>query len=278
MRIDMIVGIHLKPAFEHSGCPICTIRNTFEERYLASVLHEYVNDYETRSFITASLGYCPKHAWQMGLMEREKFGDGVGNAIIYENLVNLVIRPLVQYQRSHQKHNQHGYLIHHVLSWLKSVGQSTTERYPEPYKQHIHGVCRVCQKGESTQQNYLEWLLQGLSDPEPELRDPYLKSNGLCFSHFRQALGVQTLRVESGVNFLVDQMLERLLKLQNDLNLYTFKHAFDRRMERMTPDECKSWIQAIRFFAGNEGNLLIQELVDITTDDRINTDQEGLNG
>ena len=45
MRLDMFVGINLKPALEQSGCPICRIRNMFEERYLSNLLHEYVNDY-----------------------------------------------------------------------------------------------------------------------------------------------------------------------------------------------------------------------------------------
>lgn len=270
MHLDMIVGIQMKPALEQPGCPICHIRNAIETRYLANLLHEYVNDYETRVHIIASLGYCTKHAWQMGLMEKDEFGDAVGNAIIYENLVKTVMKPLVQYQREIENRKQPNRIFVRFAKWLKAMALQPVESGPDPYASLVRSTCRVCQTGKNAEINYLEWLLKGLSDPEPELREDYLTSGGLCFHHFRLALSIQTSTVETGVHFLINHMLERLPKLCQDLREYTDKHAWNRHMETLFPDERNAWIQAIRFFAGNEGNVLLDELIETPTDDRVN--------
>jgi hypothetical protein len=248
MRLDMFVGINIEPALEQSGCPICRIRNNFEMRYLSGLLHEYVNDYESRIQIIASLGYCTKHAWQMGLMERDKYGDAVGNAIIYENLVKVALKPLAEYQKKYQSRPNR--LRDRFTRWLKKVLGQPGEVNQDPYRPFMRSTCRVCQTGENGEKNYLEWLLAGLSEPEPVLRETYLQSDGLCLRHLRQALLLQTGAVESGAQFLVDQMIEKLPKLCLDLREYTDKHAWGRHTEAMTPDEGMSWIRAFAFLPG----------------------------
>ncbi len=270
MHLDMIVGIFMKPALEQPGCPICSIRNLFETRYLGSLLHEYVNDSASRTHIIASLGYCTKHAWQMAVMERENFGDNVGNAIIYENLVKAAIKPLAKYRQALEDARlQPRPFFHRLAAWLKTIGKAPTHPLPEPYGPLIRETCRVCQAGENAETNYLEWLLRSLSDPEPDLREEYLQSDGLCLHHLRMAISMQTPAVESGLAILIDSALETLPRLCTDLREYTDKHAWDRHLEAMTPGESRSWIQAARFFAGNEGNILLDELVEIP-DDRVN--------
>lgn len=273
MRLDMFAVINLEPALEQAGCPICRIRNNFETRYLSGLLHEYVNDYESRIQIIASLGYCTKHAWQMGLMERDKYGDAVGNAIIYENLVKVTQKPLVEYKKEYLSRSNR--LQDRFARWFKRMRGQPIEVNQDPYRPLIRSTCRVCQTGENGEKNYLEWLLAGLSEPEPVLREAYLQSEGLCLRHLRQALVLQTGAVESGAQFLVDQMLEKLPKLCHDLREYTDKHAWGRHMEAMTPDERMSWIHAIRLFAGNEGDLLIEDLKEIPADDRVNNHLKG---
>jgi len=244
-----------------------------EERYLGYLIYEYVNDYETREKIIASLGFCPKHAWQMGLMENEIDGDATGNSIIYEHLVKVVLSPLLQYEKEYKAiKNNNGTQI---VKWLKGLWKQPIDHPNEPFETMIRSTCRVCQIGEDNEKNYLKWILEDFSQTESELRDKYLLSDGLCFQHFRQALLIQTTAVESGVQFLVQQMLETLPKLAHDLREYTDKHAFDRHTEAMTPDERISWIRAIRFFAGNEGNILLEDLRGIPSDDRVHNNKKG---
>jgi hypothetical protein len=268
MRLDMFAVINIEPALEQAGCPICRIRQTFETRYIAGLLHEYVNDYESRTHIIASLGYCAKHAWQMGLMEREKFGDAVGNAIIYENLINVTLRPLIAYQKAYEARSKK--FRDRFIRWLRALRGWPLEENRDPYGSLVRSTCHVCQIGENSEKNYLEWLLIGLSEPDPELREAYLLSDGLCFQHFRQALLFWKDPVESGIQFLIGRTLETLPKLCKNLREYTDKHAWDRHQEPLTQDERLSWIQAIRFFAGNEGNLLLDDLTEKPSDDRVN--------
>lgn len=273
MRVDMFVGINLKPALEQPGCPICRIRNQFEEKYLSALLHEYVNDYLTRTHIIASLGYCSKHAWQMGIMERDKYGDAVGNTIIYENLVKVVLQPLNELKKA--KPNLPHQVFHQFSLWLKRRGKPPVESYNDPFRLFIRSGCRVCQTGDNAEKNYLMWLLKSVSEPEPELREQYLASDGLCLYHLRLALQNQTPAVETGIQFLVNQTLETLPKLCLDLREYTDKHAWDRHSEELTPDECLAWVKAIRFFAGNEGNVLFNDLDQVPLDDRGKNDFPG---
>lgn len=270
MRLDMIVGIQMKQAMDQTGCPICNIRNAFETRYLKNLLREFMNDCDARKQMIASLGYCTKHAWQMGFMERDTFGDAVGNAIMYESLVDVVMTPLVEHQQSVLNRKRQAQFFKRIASRLKSLLGMPEHNAPDPYAPLVLSACRVCQTGENAERNYLEWLLTGLSEPEPELREGYQTSGGLCLQHFRQALSMETGAVESGVRFLITHMLERLPKLREDLREYTGKHAWDRQTEDMILDERRSWMQAIRFFAGNEGNILHSGLGETPNDDRTN--------
>jgi hypothetical protein len=46
-----LIAIDLKFALQQPDCPICTLREKAERRYIGSMLHEYVNDGETRLHI-----------------------------------------------------------------------------------------------------------------------------------------------------------------------------------------------------------------------------------
>lgn len=276
MRQNLFAAIYLKPAMEQPGCPICRVRNTAEEKYLGNLLHESVNDFETRLHIFNSLGYCTKHAWQMGVMERQKYGDALGNSIIYESLVKVIIHPLARYQSSLPERPQT--LFRRLLGWLKRIGGTPDGQHVDPFEGIISGSCRVCQIGARTVENYLGWMLEGLSEPEQDLREIYRRSDGLCLAHFRQALSIQRAELQNGRQFLVQRMLEVLPVLGANLREYTDKHAWDRRLDAMTPDEQIAWIKAIRFFSGNEGNILMEEMKDIPPDDRTKQDLTGLYG
>jgi len=268
MSTNMLLYMYMMPLLEQPGCPICRVRNMAETRYLGNLLHEYVNDLETRVHIIASLGYCPKHAWQMGLMEREKDGEATGNSIIYEDLVSVVLNLLLQYEREYKARK------HKIKPWFFNIpnglrGQPV-DPPDEPYGPMIKNKCRVCQIGENNEENYLELMLEDFSQSESRLRDKYLQSDGLCLFHLRQSLKLKKPALQNGVHFLVEHRLETLPKLCQDLRNYTDKHAWNRHTEEMTPDERVAWIRAIRFFAGNEGNLLLQDLAGIPADDREN--------
>ncbi len=61
--------LELVPVMHEPGCPICRIRKEYERRYLDNLLLEHVIEGETQRNIAASLGYCDKHTWEMGLLD-----------------------------------------------------------------------------------------------------------------------------------------------------------------------------------------------------------------
>ncbi len=255
--------IFLKPALQQPGCAICRVRDEFELRYITNVVSESVNDTSTWMHIVASLGYCPKHTWQMGLLENRELGDALGNSIIYERLVKVVEYHLSQY--IHQNQSRHQSRFVKQLTWLL---RSKRSRSPDPFEPLIHEKCRVCQVGAGIEESCVEWLLEGVSEPEPELREMYQQSGGLCLVHFRQVLCVSNPKFESGVEFLTNLMLQNLSTLKNNLNQYAGKLSLDRRMEEMSPDEKVSWIKAMSFFGGNVENLFLSQKMTATFDDK----------
>jgi hypothetical protein len=94
-----LIAVDLRSAMRQPGCPICRIRDEAEHKYLYFLLWENVNDGATRMQIIRSLGFCPRHTWQMGRMETHHFGDAFGNSIIYENVVEVVRKRLARYVR-----------------------------------------------------------------------------------------------------------------------------------------------------------------------------------
>ena len=271
----MFLYVYLMPAMEQHGCPICHVKNLVEKSYLENLIFENVNDVETRIKFIASLGYCPVHAWQLGMMECEEDGDAIGNSILYEDLVRVVLRPLEQYEKEYKakKHN----IGFRILNWYKRWRGQLIDLPHEPYSPMIRSKCRVCQIGENNEKYYLEHMLKDFSQPESRLREKYLRSDGLCLQHFRMALNIQKHATESGAQFLIHQMLETLPKLARDLREFADKHAWNRKNEEMTPDERISWIRAIRFFAGNEGNILLEDPKEFLSDNKFNNDKKNKN-
>jgi hypothetical protein len=240
-----LVAVDLKLAMQQVGCPLCRVRDEAEYKYLYFLLHEYVNDGSTRSHIVASLGFCPRHVWQMGRMESGHFGDALGNGIIYESLAQVVHNRLARYLKraeSTQRPARRKRLL------------QRPRHLPFPDELQPQAACRVCQSSEQTEQAHLHWLLEGLADAEPDFRDWYLHSDRLCLRHLRQSLETVEPETEAGALFLARDALERLAALRADLEGYVGKHAWDRRDEGMTEGEKNSWLRALRFFGGKERN------------------------
>ncbi len=247
MRLGLIT-LELMEALQKPGCPICRVKEEAEYRYLFFLLYENVNDGATRLQIVSSLGFCPPHTWQMGNIEIKQFGDAFGNSIIYENLVRVAHDRLAQYMRRVQAGQQSKF-----RGWLtRLLGQPRQWSYPDEL--HPQADCRVCQMGEQTVNVHLRWLLEGMSEPQPELRDYYVHSDRLCLQHLRQALELGDPQTESGAAFLAKDMLQYLSTLRVDLREYSGKRAWDRRFEPKTEGEKVSWFKAFQFFGGNERN------------------------
>lgn len=69
------------------GCPICFLVKRSVHKFMDDFLYEGINDPGVRQEIKASSGFCNRHAWQL-----QKSGDGFGQAIVYSELMNVVLK------------------------------------------------------------------------------------------------------------------------------------------------------------------------------------------
>lgn len=244
---------NLKHAMRQPGCPLCRLQREAEARYLENLLWENVNDPATREQWAAGLGFCSRHAWQLQRLEARRYGDGLGNAILYEDLLQRIIPVLETLARPSavdppSLHRRLG----RFLSHLPHRGRARHE---------IPGLrgyqrCRVCRLGEETAQAYAEWLIEGLA--EADVCERYKTSDGLCLPHLRMALSCARGRAPQTFAWLARDAARRLQRLLGDLREYIRKHDWNYRDEPMSHEERIAWIRAVAFFAGeveNNGSL-----------------------
>ncbi len=240
MQTDLVT-LDLKLAMKEPGCPICRLRQKSEKRYLLGILRENVNDPATRAKISKSLGFCPKHGWQLQHMEEDIWHDGLGNAIIYQDLTRQVISWLDSYSTI-QEQAQSDRLPKRIAGKVKRFfGRSSGGG---------EGVCPACAIGAQSEHTYLEWLVRWL--PQPEFRELYESSDGLCLDHLRYALDIAEEEKPESVAILIASALKKLKALEEHLDGYIGKHSWHRHTEEMSRGELESWKKAVAFFSGEE--------------------------
>jgi len=251
-----LIAVDLKLAFREPGCPVCRLRNESEARYIFSLLYEYVNDPGVREHLLRSLGFCHLHAWEMQATEQELWGSGLGSSIIYEHLLSQALAGLQAYLIQINRRSRRA-------SWGSRLKAWMAERFglnghvPDPVAAALpvglvpQERCRACQMGDQAEERDIHTLVE--MGAEPEFRDWYRASDGLCLPHLRQALAFAERQGNIEVaRFLAEVSEEKLERLTRDLREYIRKHAWQFRHEPKLEREQHSWIEAIAFFIGEK--------------------------
>lgn len=246
--------LQLVPVMHEPGCPICRIRNGCERRYLDNLLLEHVNDGETRDNIIASLGYCDKHTWELGLLDLATYKVAVKNSMIYEYLVKSTLHHLIEYRQKEESREKgiNGWFLRLFRKKLPVAFEQ------EPFAPMIVKGCYVCQVGEQYENYYLYSLIEGFGDESNEIREAYLSSEGLCLSHFRKAFSFGNPKLSNELGFLVEATIQKMDSLGDDLTNFIYKQAWDPRRKGGLDGEHIPWVRALRFFGSNEENLLCE--------------------
>jgi hypothetical protein len=237
--------IYLKQALQQAGCPICRCCFDHETHYLKFLLWENVNDVETRVRLAQSLGFCGRHARQMLQMEREDLGMMLGNSIIYESLIHLVllkvrdVRSFILEQRAQR-------------DWMSKLLGGLGIKLPHRYSKGQSFLapdkgCRVCELSDETARHYGDVLAEMLS--YDRFRDLYDRSDGVCLPHLRVMLQVASL--SPGLEYLLSKTEKRLEILRDDLRGLSQKYSVSHRNEPVTVNESLSVEQAIAFLTGS---------------------------
>jgi len=250
-----LISLEVKLACRQPGCPVCLLRLRAERRYLYNFLWENVNDAGIRGKLIRSWGFCHTHAWQIQEMEETIWHDGMGTAIVYEDLTRRLLRELVALRRERARTGRNSALRRRVSE--RSVGflrrfAPAGDHYglPSPTVLAPQGDCRVCEVGGQAAERFATWLVRDCTAVE-DIREAYTQSDGLCLPHLRGALEIAAQTNPPAGELLIDVAIARLEALTTNLAEYVRKHSHHYRDELMSDEEQQAWIQAIAWFVGN---------------------------
>jgi len=209
-------------ALKEQGCPVCFLVKKGTHKTMDDFLYESVNDPGLRQEIKASQGFCNRHAWQL-----QKFGDGFGQAIVYSDLMNIILNKLEAIGASFS-----------VKEMLKKI-------LPGISKKHI---CMFCRQEGEVEERYISVFWESFSDPEFSVS--YKNSFGLCLPHIVFAIK-KCRNKESSKEFLEIES-PKLSSLVEELKEFSRKHDYRFSNEKFGK-EGDSWIRAIEKLIGKEG-------------------------
>jgi hypothetical protein len=208
-------------AFAKSGCAVCRLLKRDAERYLDSLLYEYVNDRDIQKRFIAARGLCNTHSWQMV----ESKGYALGIAILQANLLR-------------------------DLNALKLDSQRTglnlrRNKVSDPIEPQA--PCLVCARMDDTEPLYLNVIAAFLDDDR--FMTAFRSSSGLCLPHIRQILRV--LEKSPALDAFVSIQRSKWEKLRAELDEFARKSDAYSQNEAFG-EEADSWLRAIQTLAGEE--------------------------
>lgn len=244
-----LISADLKRALRLQGCPVCRLREETVQRYVRFLLAENVNDGDSRARIVRGLGFCPEHTWLLYHTEVTRFGDALGNSILYEHLATQVRENLTAFLQDLPSPASHR-TTWWQRAWARlrlAVGAlSRVSANLDPLRPA--GQCRMCVHAAHEEETAIRALV-GLCSM-PDVRAVYAASDGLCLPHLRQALRVAATGNPEVARFLAGDASQRLEALVANLGEYIRKQAWQYRDEPLTLGEEAAPRSAVQFFGG----------------------------
>ncbi len=221
---------NLMDALKEAGCPICFLVKKSIHKLMDDFLYEQVNDPGVRSETRESLGFCSLHAWQL-----QKFGDPFGSAIIYDDLMQLVIDR-----------------IERMVVSKKGIKEFSAEILKINNKSYYRkkAICPVCKSKREAEARYVSTFIESFN--EPEFLSFYKSSFGLCLPHLREV--INSCRQKKIVRDLLNIESAKMKELINELKEIQRKHDYRFSYEGFGK-EGDAWIRAIEKMVGKEGVL-----------------------
>ncbi len=231
-------------------------------RYIHSLLYEFVNDTGFRGKLARSRGFCQEHAWQLQRMESSEWGDGMGTAILHEQILGQWLQELDKASRILESSSRRAGWRKAWGRVLRLVGYAGKHPDEAPALQRVarqHAAtepCPVCRIAAQAEEIYAFGLLEGISDAG--FRKLYQASEGLCIPHLAQILGASESGEghESELATLLDLERHKIAMLLDELKEYLRKHNYVYAHE-LKGNEQTSWIRAVRKAVGNESTNLL---------------------
>ncbi len=218
------------------GCPICSLKNESERKYLVLVLHDYVDAPDLREEFCHAWGYCHTHAWSLSTLER---GNLLTVAIMYQDILEREVKPVFERQNVAMRAGGGGL--------RRLFGKQDQETLSGLIPQHT--PCPACALGEQVETNAINILLSALAKQESRMRQALSASDGLCLLHLQRALALG--KDAAAREFLLNQAKAQLTQILAELKEFARKHDYRFQHEEIG-EERRCWQRAMTMLVGSE--------------------------
>jgi hypothetical protein len=236
-----LAAIFLDQALRQSGCPICRCCLDGEAQYLEFMILECINDGATHARLAQSLGLCQRHALQAAEIEQRELGTLLGNSIIYETLLKLVVAKLGAVRTQLDLQDRPSKLRSTLWHWLEIPLPGRSSNPSEPLAPQAG--CRVCETASYISEHYARVLVSMLA--RDNYRALYAGSDGVCLAHLRAM--VQTVEQGPGLEYVLAATETRLRTLSTALEAIADRQGANQDLEA----EEASIKRAIAFLTGS---------------------------
>lgn len=220
------------------GCAICNLALHDVDRYLDSLLYEYVAEPETNDAFREARGLCGEHGKQL----TEYRAGALGVAILYEAALDEVLKII---DETPVETSSNGFA--RMLGNDGKRAASTLTDKLEPTR-----PCMACETLIAAENLYTQLLSDTVADER--MQAAYQASTGLCLPHFQQTLR-QTADT-SRLKLLVDVQRSIWASLQAELRLFMSKtnvQAAGNVTREAIGAEGDSWKRAVTQVSGERG-------------------------
>jgi hypothetical protein len=216
----------LRDALQQPGCALCRLGGLAAERFLDSLLYEYVNDPPMRTTVVAAHGFCPNHS--RALVAHH---DALGTSILYKAILKHLRFEL-----------DGGTTAPHegLMTRLRGSAPALDARL-EP-----HGPCPACVQRDDAVARALDLFAAHSGDGE--LKTALAASDGVCLPHLRAAASLPA----PALTRLIAHQHTVWEALDAELAEAIRKHDFRHRAEPFGPEQ-DAWRRTVEVTAGQPG-------------------------
>ncbi len=226
----------VRDALAEPGCPICSLKARTADRYLGSLLWEKVNDVSLRDQIRQARGFCKEHTWDL-VGHRAALGTAIITHDVLQSIIEEVEEPRLRRPLTLSlRRPQEGLSGRHAATASAALA----------HRLGGQAECPACIQVREMEDVFLTTFVAHLLGPAG-LLTAYESSDGLCLSHFRQALN--QVRQEEVLKAMVRTQSVIWKRLAGQLSEFIRKNDHRFRDEPWG-DERDSWRRAIAALAG----------------------------
>lgn len=240
----------IKRLLRQEGCPICRRGDEalkkkwfwfFHESYAEGIgAAEYIDNY----------GFCEKHT-----IDVLNAGPKWQKSVIYSLIIKYKL-PKLERLRSTLREIALARNPSDADRNLRKLNGTITQVLPT-------NRCLFCNSVKQTELYYMKILLNALNDPD--IRELYKTSHGLCLKHYFIALEYTDPEYIVGLREVTEHIISKMLELK--LNFDEFFRKSDYRFAHEPKgDEQTASSRAIRLFLGRTDDIIMKEREEVEED------------